>query len=242
MSEAEARRHAEGTPGEFVRLRVVDTGVGMPQEVLARVFEPFFTTKESGQGHRARALHRLRHRPPEPGVRGRDERAGRGLHLRRVPAPRHRARRGRGGRGRPGPGDGSRRARWSSWWRTRSRCAPSWSRSSRPGATRCSRRPTAARRCGSPRSGRERIDVLVADVVMPRMSGPELARLLAQIPPGDRGDLHVRIRRGGRPLPGGPGRGRRLHREALRGGRALRSASRISWSASGRTRRRRGSG
>jgi signal transduction histidine kinase/ActR/RegA family two-component response regulator len=50
VSEAEARRHPEGAPGNFVRLRVEDTGLGMSQEVLARVFEPFFTTKAQGKG------------------------------------------------------------------------------------------------------------------------------------------------------------------------------------------------
>jgi len=37
-------------PGRWVRLRVTDTGCGMPAHVLERVFEPFFTTREPGQG------------------------------------------------------------------------------------------------------------------------------------------------------------------------------------------------
>ncbi|MGA2567190.1 MAG: ATP-binding protein [Pseudolabrys sp.] len=40
----------EGLSGEFVAIRVADTGHGIPPDVLARVFEPFFTTKDVGKG------------------------------------------------------------------------------------------------------------------------------------------------------------------------------------------------
>jgi len=36
--------------GEYARIRVTDAGVGMPPEVLEHAFEPFFTTKEVGEG------------------------------------------------------------------------------------------------------------------------------------------------------------------------------------------------
>ncbi|TCZ54287.1 PAS domain-containing protein [Roseicella aquatilis] len=37
-------------PGDYVRIRVRDTGAGMDAETLARATEPFFTTKDTGQG------------------------------------------------------------------------------------------------------------------------------------------------------------------------------------------------
>jgi PAS domain S-box-containing protein len=36
--------------GEWVRVRMTDTGEGIPPEVLPHIFEPFFTTREAGKG------------------------------------------------------------------------------------------------------------------------------------------------------------------------------------------------
>jgi PAS domain S-box-containing protein len=50
LDEAWARRHVDARAGLYVRVKVVDTGIGMTPEVRARIFEPFFTTKEPGKG------------------------------------------------------------------------------------------------------------------------------------------------------------------------------------------------
>jgi two-component system, cell cycle sensor histidine kinase and response regulator CckA len=44
------RGHEVMPPGEYVLAEVTDTGVGIPRENLIRIFEPFFSTKEVGSG------------------------------------------------------------------------------------------------------------------------------------------------------------------------------------------------
>ena len=50
LDEEYASTHAPTEPGQYVRLSVSDTGMGMSEEVRGRVFEPFFTTKPKGKG------------------------------------------------------------------------------------------------------------------------------------------------------------------------------------------------
>jgi PAS domain S-box-containing protein len=50
LGEQFVRFHPDAAAGRYVRLRVSDTGMGMEEEVATRVFEPFFTTKPEGEG------------------------------------------------------------------------------------------------------------------------------------------------------------------------------------------------
>jgi two-component system cell cycle sensor histidine kinase/response regulator CckA len=48
--DAEAIRRMPSPPAQAVVLEVADTGVGIPEDIRARIFEPFFRTKERGKG------------------------------------------------------------------------------------------------------------------------------------------------------------------------------------------------
>jgi len=50
LDEVMASRYGELAPGDYVRLSVADDGEGMTAEVMEHLFEPFFTTKEVGAG------------------------------------------------------------------------------------------------------------------------------------------------------------------------------------------------
>src|SRR5213594_2520150 len=50
MDEAYVRGHAPASPGRYVMLALSDAGIGMDEQTKARIFEPFFRTKEPGKG------------------------------------------------------------------------------------------------------------------------------------------------------------------------------------------------
>lgn len=50
VDAAFASRQLEARPGPHVFLRVIDTGTGVPLEIIEKIFDPFFTTKPLGQG------------------------------------------------------------------------------------------------------------------------------------------------------------------------------------------------
>jgi two-component system cell cycle sensor histidine kinase/response regulator CckA len=50
LSRERASRILNAKPGQYVCVRVSDTGIGMPSELIERLFEPFFTTKSEKSG------------------------------------------------------------------------------------------------------------------------------------------------------------------------------------------------
>jgi CheY-like chemotaxis protein/two-component sensor histidine kinase len=50
LDESYQRQYPYVQPGRYVEIRVSDNGTGMNEETKARIFEPFYTTKEIGKG------------------------------------------------------------------------------------------------------------------------------------------------------------------------------------------------
>jgi CheY-like chemotaxis protein len=50
MDEHSARMTVDARPGRYVSVGVYDTGLGIAEKNLSKIFDPFFTTKEAGRG------------------------------------------------------------------------------------------------------------------------------------------------------------------------------------------------
>ena len=50
IDEAYVQENSQAMIGSYVAITVVDTGIGIPPEIIQQIFEPFFTTKAEGEG------------------------------------------------------------------------------------------------------------------------------------------------------------------------------------------------
>ena len=50
LSHEMALKVGSQSPGDYLEIRIGDTGVGIPSDIVEKIFDPFFTTKESGRG------------------------------------------------------------------------------------------------------------------------------------------------------------------------------------------------
>ena len=189
----EPKLRAPGMPaGEYVLIEVDDTGHGMTPRGDGQDLRAVLHHQGSRQGHRPRALDRLRHRQADRRLHLRRERARQGHDVPHLPAAPRAERRGRARR------QAARRRRSATRDLTgigrvllvededvvRTFAVRALAAAGLRGAR--GRRP-ASRRWRSWRASEGKIDIVVSDVVMPEMDGPTLLEGAAQ----DNPDLKI---------------------------------------------------
>jgi CheY-like chemotaxis protein len=50
IKQEDVQQFADAKSGQYIMLTIVDSGIGIPANVMNKIFEPFFTTKEQGKG------------------------------------------------------------------------------------------------------------------------------------------------------------------------------------------------
>ena len=163
-------------PVPMVEIAIIDTGCGIPEKNLQRIFDPFFTSKEVGKGTGlglsvSHGIVKAHGGADRGGKQGRQ-----GIHVPRLPAAGAAAGSARDkqrehANERP---DTGRRRRGD-----RHQKLPAHSR--RRGYTRSRRCGTASRRCR--RSRKSHYDVLILDIMMPKMDGLEVLRRVKETHP-----------------------------------------------------------
>jgi CheY-like chemotaxis protein len=174
--------HPGSSAGAHVRLSIHDTGCGMGPDVLSHLFEPFFTTKEPGRGTGlglSTVYGIVKQHRGYVDVTSESRRLVRGLPAEGERAPPD----GRAPRERSGRATAGRR---SSSSRTGSPCAISCTRVLAKGSYTVWPPATAWEALAMVEAHPGSIDLVVTDVIMPGMSGPDLAVRLRARDPGIR--------------------------------------------------------
>jgi PAS domain S-box-containing protein len=182
VDDEEAAHKVGVKPGCYVQIAVTDTGTGMDQRTRARMFEPFFTTKEKGKGTGLGMSTAYGIVKQSQGNIWADSEPGQGTTI-KVYLPRTASPAAAMGAGRPavpGPSTGAETILLAE--DDEALCGIAGSVLGTAGYTVLTAADGAEALLIGRRLGGD-LDLLVTDVVMPRMNGSELARELSRTLP-----------------------------------------------------------